>query len=43
MVHHPKTQIHSRPPSRHRWIAGIVVALMILALAVYGYQFWWSE
>lgn len=43
MAHHPK-----RPPAplerpRHQRIIAIVVALMVLALVIYGYQFWWSE
>jgi hypothetical protein len=28
---------------RHQRIVAFVVALMVLALAIYGYQFWWTE
>lgn len=38
---------HARRPmiQRHhiRLATALVIALMILALALYGYQFWWSE
>jgi hypothetical protein len=43
MGHRP----HARRPmiQRHhiRFATAFVVVLMILALALYGYQFWWSE
>jgi hypothetical protein len=28
---------------RHRRILTIVAILMVLILAIYGYQFWWTE
>jgi hypothetical protein len=44
MVHHPKRHpapLEQRP--RHQRIVAVVVAVMVLALAIYGYQLWWSE
>jgi hypothetical protein len=47
MAHHPRRPSNplaapvERP--RHQRIVAVVVALMVLALAIYGYQFWWSE
>jgi hypothetical protein len=43
MAHHPKRHPASLGRPRHQRIVAVVVALMVLALAIYGYQFWWSE
>jgi hypothetical protein len=43
MAHHPKRRLSTDERPRHQRITAIVVALMVLALMAYGYQFWWSE
>ncbi|MFC4171934.1 MULTISPECIES: hypothetical protein [Microvirga] len=43
MAHHPKRQHPAMERPRHQRIIAAVVVLMILALAIYGYQFWWGE
>ncbi|HZH50340.1 MAG TPA: hypothetical protein VEZ16_00520 [Microvirga sp.] len=43
MAHHPQRRPARAERPRHQRIAAIVIALMILALAIYGYQFWWTE
>jgi hypothetical protein len=43
MAHHPRTRPTLIEKPRHQRVAAIVVALMVFALAIYGYQFWWSE
>jgi multidrug resistance efflux pump len=42
MAHHPKRRPVMAQP-RHRRILTIVAILMVLILAIYGYQFWWTE
>jgi hypothetical protein len=43
MAHHPKRRHVMAPQPRHRRILTIVAILMVLILAIYGYQFWWTE
>jgi hypothetical protein len=43
MAHHPKRHSVPLERPRHQRVIAVVVALMVLALAIYGYQFWWSE
>jgi hypothetical protein len=43
MTHHPKRRRSIMQQPHHRRMAAFAVALMVLALMVYGYQFWWSE
>jgi len=43
MAHHPKRRSVTAPQPHHRRLLTIVACLMIVILAVYGYQFWWTE
>ncbi|GEO18574.1 hypothetical protein [Microvirga aerophila] len=43
MAHHPKRRSVMAQQPRHRRILTIVAILMVLILAIYGYQFWWTE
>lgn len=43
MAHHPQRHPAPAERPRHQRIVAIVVALMVLALTIYGYQFWWTE
>ncbi|MGO4706686.1 hypothetical protein AB4072_13030 [Microvirga sp. 2MCAF38] len=43
MIHHHKRQVQPLQRPHVQRLAGLVVAVMVLALIVYGYQFWWTE
>ncbi|WP_281023997.1 hypothetical protein [Microvirga flavescens] len=43
MIRHAKKQVQPLQRPHVQRLAGVVVVLMVVALAVYGYQFWWSE
>ena len=43
MAHHPKRRPVMAQQPGHRRILTVAAILMVLILAIYGYQFWWTE